>query len=468
MRLERWRYRGLWYVYTALYWLRRRFTTAGQLVLIALVVSALVGFDTDQNVAYQMFTFMLALTAAAMLQSLFFRDDFEVRRTLPRFGTAGKPLPYTVSVRSRSGEAQRGLSLLEEAAFVLPTFDEYRLSSPPPREEQTPLGRLTGNDRWQRLLSRSRVASGEEHPLADIPPRGSAAVTLELTPRRRGKLRLDAASVARPGTLGLYKSLRPCVEERSVLVLPKRYPVPRVSLPGLRRYQSGGIALSSSVGDSQEFMSLRDYRPGDPPKRVHWKSLAKTDKLIVKEYQDEYFVRHALVLDTFARPGRGAAFEEAVSVAASFACSVLTQESLLDLLFVGGESYCITAGRGLGGPDKLLEVLACVERCEDKPFTELDHAVSRRHAALSGCISVLLAWDEERRAFIRRLGALGVPVLAVVVAEPVDPPIDEPGVHRLEVGRIAEGLAALPAGRPPTACGGGTSSRKGSVGRGAA
>ncbi len=133
-------------------------------------------------------------------------------------------------------------------------------------------------------------------------------------------------------------------------------------------------------------------------------------------------------------------------MAASFACSILTQESLLDLLFVGGESYCITAGRGLGGPDKLLEVLACVERCGDKPFTELDYGVSRRHAVLSGCISVLLAWDEERRAFIRRLSALGVPTLAVVVAEPGDPPIDEPGVHRLEVGRIAEDLAALPVG----------------------
>ena len=50
----------------------------------------------------------------------------------------------------------------------------------------------------------------------------------------------------------------------------------------------------------------------------------------------------------------------AVSVAASFACTVLTQESLLDLLFVGPQSYCFTAGRGLAQADQMLEILAAV------------------------------------------------------------------------------------------------------------
>ena len=81
-------------------------------------------------------------------------------------------------------------------------------------------------------------------------------------------------------------------------------------------------------------MSLRDYRPGDPLRRVHWRSYAKTGEPVVKEFQDEYFTRHALILDTFAVPGGDEAFEEAVSVAASFACTLLTQESLLDLLFL--------------------------------------------------------------------------------------------------------------------------------------
>ena len=69
-------------------------------------------------------------------------------------------------------------------------------------------------------------------------------------------------------------------------------------------------------------------------RRIHWRSWAKLGRPVVKEFQDEFFVRHALVLDTFTDPDDVQIFEEAVSIAASFACSIDTQESLLDLLFV--------------------------------------------------------------------------------------------------------------------------------------
>lgn len=85
----------------------------------------------------------------------------------------------------------------------------------------------------------------------------------------------------------------------SVLILPKRYAITPIALPGNRSYQSDGVALASSVGDSEEFRALRDYRPGDSPRKIHWKSWAKVGKPIFKEEQDEFFVRHALILDTF-------------------------------------------------------------------------------------------------------------------------------------------------------------------------
>ncbi|MCK7478688.1 MAG: DUF58 domain-containing protein [Candidatus Moduliflexus flocculans] len=82
-------------------------------------------------------------------------------------------------------------------------------------------------------------------------------------------------------------------------------------------------------------MSLRDYRQGDPLRHIHWRSWAKTGKPIVREFEDEFFVRHALVLDTFTDHPQSAVFEEAVAVAASFACTLNTQDSLLDLMFCG-------------------------------------------------------------------------------------------------------------------------------------
>jgi len=124
---------------------------------------------------------------------------------------------------------------------------------------------------------------------------------------------------------------------------------------------------------------------------------------------------------------------------------------LLDLMFVGPEAYCFTAGRGLDHTEKTLEILACVRACKDRPFSMLHQLVIERYSALSGCICVLLSWDEERQRFINHLNSLGVPTLVLVIqdnesfyrATPDSTgPIRE-GFHLLEIGKIAEGLAKL-------------------------
>ena len=109
---------------------------------------------------------------------------------------------------------------------------------------------------------------------------------------------------------------------------------------------------------------------------------------------------------------------------------------------MGPETYCFTAGRGLGHTDHMLEVLAGVRPCRDKPFRALRDAVLERSASLSGAVAVLLAWDAPRRDFVRRLRALGIPTRAFVVGDGTTPaggPGDQ--VQHLEVGRIGEGLA---------------------------
>ncbi|MBI5209126.1 MAG: DUF58 domain-containing protein [Elusimicrobia bacterium] len=449
----------------------RRFTPAGRAALAGLAASAVLGFDTNQSMAYQSFTFLAALILLAMLGSLRRMARLRVGRTLPRFGSVGQALPYTVTVRNLGRGVLRGLTLREEVADPRPSFETFAAALPGEAGRPHWADRALGWTRWRSLVNERLIASVADVALPDLPPGGSCDAVATLVPARRGRFKLSGVSVARPDPVGLCNAVAVEPAEQLVMILPKRYPVPRLALPGLHRYQEGGVALSSVVGESQEFMSLRDYRPGDPLRRIHWRSWAKRGKPIVRECQDEYFVRHALVLDTFLSApgvsdasiarvgvppplptgsGPGAvsprAFEEAVSVAASFASSVLTQESLLDLLFVGAEAYCFTAGRGLGGVEQIIEVLACVEPCRTKPFSELRHSVARRHARLSGVICVLLGWDSERRDLVGHLQSLRVPVVTLVVVDPADAAALSPeagGFHRVEVGRVAEGLAKL-------------------------
>ena len=65
---------------------------------------------------------------------------------------------------------------------------------------------------------------------------------------------------------------------QKVLILPRRYHLPELSFGGTTQYQPGGVSLGSSVGESEEFMSVREYRRGDPLRHIHWKSTGKTGK----------------------------------------------------------------------------------------------------------------------------------------------------------------------------------------------
>ncbi|MGH8024685.1 MAG: DUF58 domain-containing protein, partial [Limisphaerales bacterium] len=144
--------------------------------------------------------------------------------------------------------------------------------------------------------------------------------------------------ISRTDPFGLFRSFARFRAPETVLILPKRYPLPPFILPGGARFQQGGVALASNVGQSDEFVSLREYRQGDPLRRIHWRSWARIGKPIVREFEDEFFSRYALVLDTFSNEPYSEPFEEAVSLASSFASAIRTQESLLDLLFIGTQA----------------------------------------------------------------------------------------------------------------------------------
>ena len=428
------------------YRVRRRLTKPGLAILGAVLVAAFMGPDTENNVAYQGFTPLFFLLLLAVAVSFLFRGRFSAIRLLPRFGTVGAPLSYQVVVTNLTAKTQAGLTVLETLAEPRPAFHDW-LAVQRAEDRRSRSFRLSR----RRRSNLFKIATLKEATLPAALPNQQQAAQLELTPLRRGVLRLAGLTLARPDPLGLFRAFVKMALPQSILVLPKRYPLPPIALPGTAKYQPGGVALASNVGQSEEFVALRDYRNGDPLRHIHWRTWAKAGKPVVKEFEDEFFVRHALVLDTFIDHPHGDAFEEAVSLAASFVCTIQTQESLLDLLFIGPDSYRFTSGRGLAHADQMLEVLAGVRVCRERSFAALELLVLNHINVVSGCICVLLAWDEERRSFVEKIRALGVPVLVLVVVEPGKDKALEPGPMRdepnrfcvLEAGQIERDLVRL-------------------------
>lgn len=390
----------------------RRLTRAGLLVGTGLILAGAIGSDLDQSVAFQTFAILLCLLGTAVAWAPFFRARFTIVRALPRLASVGQPFRYSVYVTNRSPRPWRGLEVLENLEDPRPGYAEFKK-----------LMRPTLNARALRLAARTRARLEQRNAVAtvgslpELRAGQTAAAELEVLPLRRGPLRFCGVTVARADPLGLFRAFVPVASPATVLVLPERYPVPELAAVGALQYQPGGVALASSVGESEEFVSLREYRPGDARRRIHWASWARTGRPIVKEYQDEYFVRHALVLDTCAVPGEDAAFEAAVSVAASFACSVQTQESILDLLFVGDRAFSVASGRALGGAEQALEILASVQPRPETDFDALQELVLRHAERLGSCICVFLRWDEARRELVRQLRGSGLKVAALLVVD---------------------------------------------------
>ena len=431
-------YRLLRLNYRLRQWAAKQLTPSGFGLLGALFCSGLIGLDVRRSISYQIFALLFALLLVAIALSRLIRCRFSATRLLPRFGTVGVPLQYRVRVHNPSRKRWQGLKLMETFAGAFPSFQEFR--------------RVKRRGEWLRLLSRRRWAFAEAVALPPLAAKGETEVTGQIVPLRRGLLTFKALTLACPEPLGFVNRCATLALPQSVLILPKRYRLPPLELPGGRRHQAGGLALAASVGDSEEFRALREYRPGDSPRKIHWKSWAKLGRPVIKEEQAEYSVRHALILDTFQLADDSEVLEEAVAIAASLACEIQTQESLLDMVFVGPEAHRFTVGLGLGHTERLLELLASVLPCQDKSFDSLLPVVQGRLSLLSGCICIFLDWDDDRQTLVEQLQAAGVPVLILVIEgeRGLSQVPDrrclsdrQSRLHVLHLGNIQAGLSAL-------------------------
>lgn len=405
--------------------LRRKLTAAGLVTVAILVAAAVFGFNTREAAIYQLFGLAVGLLAVATAASVRLGLDATVRRSLPAAATVGVPFEYELTIRNAGAGQSAGFIVEDILATPRPdtlAFARYKVADDRTRNW---FDRLVGYPRWVAFMRVAEGARIEPGALEGLPARAERTLRMRCTPLRRGALEFEAVHVNRVEPLGLMKARARRKLPGTLLVMPRIHPVAPVNLPGPRRLQPGGIAFAGRVGDAEEFVSLRDYRSGDPPKRIHWKAWARTGKPVVKEYQDEYFVRHALVLDTFA-PAADECFETAVSIAASHVMMPRSNESLLDLVFVESRAYAITQGRGLGAPAELLRVLAAVSPAAHPDFAQLADAVTLGASRLSGAILVLLAWDAPRRELVRSLRARRIPLRVWVVTESAEPLDAEP------------------------------------------
>ncbi|MFG6492949.1 DUF58 domain-containing protein [Microbacterium sp. P03] len=140
---------------------------------------------------------------------------------------------------------------------------------------------------------------------------------ISIAARRRGVIDIGPLSVARADPIGILRREVVWPAVQTIHVHPATTPIPSTSAGLIRDLE--GLPTSSIVDSDLAFHAIRQYLPGDSYRQVHWKSTAKTGKLMVRQYEETRQSRIAVLIGTDA-VGEYASddeFELAVGVAAS-------------------------------------------------------------------------------------------------------------------------------------------------------
>jgi len=143
-------------------------------------------------------------------------------------------------------------------------------------------------------------------------------LSYQTTCHRRGFYTFPAVKLRSKGPFSLFSTRRTLNVPGQILIYPQYYPLKR-----MRLLENKGFADRQAlrVGAGSEVIGTREYRSGDSLRQIHWRSTARTGKLVVKEFTDHDQLTMAVVLDLSRQGslGRGkfSAFETAIRLAAS-------------------------------------------------------------------------------------------------------------------------------------------------------
>ena len=135
-------------------------------------------------------------------------------------------------------------------------------------------------DRPEILLR--HVASGAQCRL-DVPAAGSAEAVLAVPAARRGWQPLGRVMLETRFPLGLFRAWSFVELDCRCLVYPR--PEPGALPPPAPSLQTGGARAHAQGSD--DFSGLRDYQPTDSPRHVAWKSAARNENMLTKQFAGE-------------------------------------------------------------------------------------------------------------------------------------------------------------------------------------
>jgi uncharacterized protein (DUF58 family) len=117
---------------------------------------------------------------------------------------------------------------------------------------------------------------------------GVMQVPMPFTPMKRGRVRLGDVALRVTSTLGLLARIIRLPLDTETVVVPSLANVRRFRLLAMQhRLQDVGVRALRRRGEGRSFAGLREYVPGDDPRNIDWKSTARHERMMLREFTIE-------------------------------------------------------------------------------------------------------------------------------------------------------------------------------------
>jgi uncharacterized protein (DUF58 family) len=193
-----------------------------------------------------------------------------------------------------------------------------------------------------------------------------------------------------------------------------------------------GLHRSPYHGFSVEFSEHRPYMPGDPLRDIDWKAYAKSDRLYVKQYEEETNLKAYILLDIsgsmdFKAGAPSSKFRYATSLAAALSYLMLKQRDAVGLLLYHHQIETYVPPRSMQSHlQVLLKTIAQAQPQKETKmapaFHDLAERISRRGLVI--VLSDLLDDPAEVLKGLRHFRHLGHEVIVFHLLDPRERDLD--------------------------------------------
>jgi len=232
------------------------------------------GATSEVSWLFLLAAWVLALVAACGAYALWNRAGLSLHLAVARSRPAGdspaEELPETV---------------LRTSPYAAPLFEKDGL--------ELAVGlRTKGGARGPAWINGQVGGTEVRFATGVVPTRGWSRLKV-LRELRRGPVGASGWAIGTSDPLGFFRGQRSCPDSEVALVLPTF-----MSLAGRR--QARELEASAAVprsGSGNDLFGIREYRPGDSLRRIHWRSSARHGELVVREYEPPGLQTLAIYLD---------------------------------------------------------------------------------------------------------------------------------------------------------------------------